>query len=367
MKKEKQAQMNRLILYQNQSGNEYNKQLKCIEKEICAKSYIQSLSLETISEKDFVDKNIDVVISTGLPSDWYCILRRLQIVTITIDDLASYRDSADIVIDCKSDDERHCLSGKEYDLRMRTDFNINEYTELISKSEWDSNFFNFPVAYLRSRYLTDSIYYRIKKFIREEKIRLVEYLCNCHDARSVIVAEKNDFHFVDMRLTFKRNICKEEEVGLPHGMSINLAVEKDIPFLREISSDAYIDSRYYFDSNFDNTKVVEFYKSWVEKAVLGKFDHECLCLFNHEKPIGYVTIRYIANKNAQIGLIGISKMYRGQNLGKKILNYLFNYLFKKGINKIFVVTQGRNYYAQRLYQGRGFVTDRTELWFHKWI
>jgi hypothetical protein len=32
-----------------------------------------------------------------------------------------------------------------------------------------------------------------------------------------------------------------------------------------------------------------------------------------------------------------------------------------------VITQGRNYAAQRLYQRAGFVTRKTELWYHKWF
>ena len=32
-----------------------------------------------------------------------------------------------------------------------------------------------------------------------------------------------------------------------------------------------------------------------------------------------------------------------------------------------LVTQGRNLYAQRLYQKAGFFTKGTELWYHKWI
>jgi hypothetical protein len=32
-----------------------------------------------------------------------------------------------------------------------------------------------------------------------------------------------------------------------------------------------------------------------------------------------------------------------------------------------VVTQGRNVAAQRTYQGAGYRTSRTSLWFHRWF
>ena len=48
-------------------------------------------------------------------------------------------------------------------------------------------------------------------------------------------------------------------------------------------------------------------------------------------------------------------------------NKVIEELYKDGITYIDVVTQGRNYSAQRLYQRCGFITQSTELWYHKWL
>ena len=53
--------------------------------------------------------------------------------------------------------------------------------------------------------------------------------------------------------------------------------------------------------------------------------------------------------------------------GSKLMQCSINFLFEKKINKIFVVTQGRNLIAQRLYQKNGFVIKNTEIWYHKWL
>jgi ribosomal protein S18 acetylase RimI-like enzyme len=54
-------------------------------------------------------------------------------------------------------------------------------------------------------------------------------------------------------------------------------------------------------------------------------------------------------------------------IGKIVMNNVFNYLYERDYRKLIVVTQGRNYAAQKLYQRSGFVTSMTEVWYHKWL
>ena len=129
----------------------------------------------------------------------------------------------------------------------------------------------------------------------------------------------------------------------------------------------YKQSRYHFDENFSKTKINQFYEGWLEKAVLGLFDHECYCIFFNNSPVGFCTIRYTSLDHATIGLFGISKDHQNKGLSKNLLSYVNNILYDKGINKISVVTQGRNIAAQRAYQKSGFFSKRTQLWYHKWI
>jgi ribosomal protein S18 acetylase RimI-like enzyme len=68
-----------------------------------------------------------------------------------------------------------------------------------------------------------------------------------------------------------------------------------------------------------------------------------------------------------MSLVGLANEYQGKGYGKMLLNLTFNRLIDKGIETVFAVTQGRNYYAQRLYQKVGFTTEKTQIWYHKWI
>jgi dTDP-4-amino-4,6-dideoxy-D-galactose acyltransferase len=138
--------------------------------------------------------------------------------------------------------------------------------------------------------------------------------------------------------------------------------------LKELTKDLYQHSRYYYDARFDRDKINEFYSSWIEKAVLGEFDSYCYCLFDTDsKPLGFCSVRENADTSVSIGLFGIDEAYHGKGFGRLLVHSVLYELSIRGIRKVSVVTQGRNYVAQILYQKCGFVTKSTELWYHKWL
>jgi dTDP-4-amino-4,6-dideoxy-D-galactose acyltransferase len=357
--------MNKLFVFQENVDKDYFAELK-EGFERCKKS-ASGIDLKELSVDHLTKNAVEVVISNGLPKEWYFVLKGLNIVTITLDDIEKYFSLSDVVIDCKSRDDNRYFTGEEYSICRNKDLEFQEITSLIMKLEWDSEFWGFPVAYLSSRYLTDNIAHRTDKIIKRDNIRLVEYQCNCHDSRSVKTAERNGFHFTDIRMTFEKKLKNGYECKMPADITFARAGENDIKRLKDISSYLYKDSRYFFDENFDKEKANEFYKGWVEKAVLGRFDDECWCLYDKDKPFGFCTIKYHISDTANIGLFGMAKDYQGRGLAGLLLNMVFGRLTGNGVKKLSVVTQGRNYAAQRLYQKAGFITKSTELWYHKWL
>ena len=243
-----------------------------------------------------------------------------------------------------------------------------EIVSLIFKLEWDSSFFRLNIAYLSSICLTKNIENYVKSFIDSHDIGLVQFRCNCHDALSVQLAEKNKYSFVDIRLTMERTtddtISFEEE---RKGFYVRKAVESDIEALIEFGRDIYYTSRYYYDKNFDSAILNEFYSGWIKKAVLGLFDDFCYALYADNTPIGFCSIKLNKGNSASIGVLGLNQDYTNLGLGRYMLNKAIEALYRDGVTYVDVVTQGRNYGAQRLYQRCGFVTRSTELWYHKWF
>ena len=112
-----------------------------------------------------------------------------------------------------------------------------------------------------------------------------------------------------------------------------------------------------------------FYENWLFKAFKGEFDDECVLGIKNKKIIGFCTLRYEnENKRANIGLFAVMPKFRNKNYGKSFLLNIMAYISKfKKYTEINVVTQSRNYLAQRLYQECGFKTLSNNIWYHKWI
>lgn len=152
-------------------------------------------------------------------------------------------------------------------------------------------------------------------------------------------------------------------------MTFSSAQKEDINQISKLANNIYLSSRYYYDDNFDKHKVNLYYKDWLKKSVYGKFDDLCLILKNKKNNylLGFVTIKINSDKSASIGLIGVNKDFQRQGFGSILIKNLFFYLYKIKIKKLYVITQGRNISAQRLYQKNGFIINNTEIWYHKWL
>jgi len=336
------------------------------------------------------------IFTNTIPLDVAVLLKELGVVQVVIGMRQDIVNISDIIIDpliyennkylvgtkyllssvvnnADTNEIAHIIGIKPRTLKEESDYNeaereLTDVVQVCQKLDWDSKFFGVNIGFISCFRLTHNIENYVREFIRDKKIDMLEYLCNCHDRESVLLSEEYNYSFVDMRLTFEQYLHEDINVPKRKGYSLAKGKKKDIAKLKEIGTDIYKYSRYYYDENFDRKKVVEFYLNWIEKAILGTFDDYAYVLYHNTEPIGFCSIKKTKNKKAaSIGLLGLSVKYIGQGLGRYMLNLSLKELKKEGVNHIETVTQGRNYKAQRLYQRCGFVTKKTELWYHKWF
>ena len=189
------------------------------------------------------------------------------------------------------------FTGKDYTIRKSNIIYFSQIFNVISFLEWDTKFWNFPVAVILSRKITKNIMLKVQSFIAKNKIRLVQYLCDCHDQNSVKIAEKNHFEFKDIRLTLEKDLSSFKPLKPKDNKFFRNAVKKDIPKLKEIASKLYLDSRYHLIKILLK-KNRDFLCEWVQKRQK-KYDDDCLIYLNNSQPAAFCTLKY-SNKNKQL-------------------------------------------------------------------
>jgi len=242
-------------------------------------------------------------------------------------------------------------------------------SEIVVLLDWDTDFFGFPVAQIAKNRLSPNERDYVDEFCRENKVRLLQFKCDAHHRPSVLAAEEYDFHLADVRMSYRRklDVRSLERPNSPEGVLFRRANKDDVSILMDITTGLFTHSRYFFDANFPRDRVKEFYRSWIEKAVHGESDDLAWVISNSLLPQGFCSIAYCDERQARIGLVGINPSVMGQGLGGLLMSNVLVSLVEHGVEEVSVVTQGRNYGAQRLYQRAGFLIDQIEIYYHRWF
>ena len=247
---------------------------------------------------------------------------------------------------------------------------VRELVSVIEDLDWDSNFFGLNIAYLYPKRINEDIVQFAMRKCQEGSIDCLYYLCDCHDSRSVLLAEKYGFHFVDIRMVFFKHLYISETAQVNErdtgDFTLREARKEDIDQLRSIASNSYIDSRYYFDRHFPQEICERFYSDWIARSCDGYADF-VIVADRSGKIVGYIAGKMKSHSMGIITLVGIARHFAGGGIGKALVNASLKWFQEQGVEAVDVVTQGRNYAAQQLYQSCGFKTSKTELWYHKWF
>ena len=135
----------------------------------------------------------------------------------------------------------------------------------------------------------------------------------------------------------------------------------------KIAKESYLDTRFYFDTNFPRELCNGLYEVWITKSLNGYADF-VLVAEQDGAAVGYITCDLEKNSTSgKISLVGVGRKMRNQGVGGILISGAVQWFWKQGTEKIIVVTQGRNIAAQRLYQKHNFLIDRCDLWYHKWF
>lgn len=239
--------------------------------------------------------------------------------------------------------------------------------EFCKYLEWDSQFFGLRIARVTVNILTQQNIECIMTWCNAHSIDCLYFLSTSNDPVTVKLAETNEFHLVDVRITLEKqldNIPVSGKKFLESGF--HLSNSADIPYLQEIARVNYGDSRFYYDPNFPTDLCDTLYETWIEKSCHGFADAVIVAEFKGQ-PSGYVSCHLLTHTQGKIDLVGLREDVRGKGLGTKMIATSLQWFAGQGVTHVIVVTQGRNIKAQRLYQKCGFLTQTVQLWYHRWF
>lgn len=140
--------------------------------------------------------------------------------------------------------------------------------------------------------------------------------------------------------------------------SVELATSADIPVLRDLAARIFTQSRFRAPW-YQPADSGRFYAQWVENAVLGTFDHECLLLRNGGAIQGFVSMRQLNESEARIGLLA------GRGVGGQLMNAARFWCQQRGVETLRVATQTSNTAALRRYIQSGANIESTAFWLYR--
>ena len=161
------------------------------------------------------------------------------------------------------------------------------------------------------------------------------------------------------------NIATGRETVDTAAAGVRMAVPEDIPSLRAAAGDVFAASRFRAPW-YERTDSGRFYAAWIEKAVLGTFDHQCLLVLgNQGQPEGFVSLRDIGGQEMRIGLLAAYPGASGRGIGSRLMATALAECRRQGMQRLRVATQVGNIAALRLYQRQGAVIESTAYWLYR--
>ncbi|WP_390253532.1 dTDP-4-amino-4,6-dideoxy-D-galactose acyltransferase [Brenneria goodwinii] len=144
-----------------------------------------------------------------------------------------------------------------------------------------------------------------------------------------------------------------------------IADRADIPALRDAASQVFALSRFRTPW-YQPEDSGRFYAQWVENAVRGTFDHQCLLIESAVgQPLGWVTLRQLNQSEARIGLLAVWPGATARGIGSRLMSAAEMWCRQRGVQRLWVATQTGNVAALRLYLRRGARVESAAYWLYR--
>ena len=135
--------------------------------------------------------------------------------------------------------------------------------------------------------------------------------------------------------------------------------QENIGALRSLAAQAFAQSRFRAPWYAPEASG-RFYAQWIENAVKGTFDNQCLIFRDERRAIrGFVSLRELNASDARIGLLA------GRGAGAELMQAAVRWAYTRGHSTLRVATQAGNTAALQRYIHSGANVVSTAYWLYR--
>lgn len=238
----------------------------------------------------------------------------------------------------------------------------------IEYLSWDSAHYGYRIARAKSSQVNSSACQNLMTECQNGDIDCLYFLADASDQDTIAALQDSGLEFVDIRLTLAANYKVLPGESQLDGIRFRLGDRHDLAQLLPIAGVSFGQSRFYVDRRFGHDRATRMFQIWLQKSFTNASGTAVVVAEQDGAPVGFVTCHlHKPPGEGNIGLVGVAESARGLGCAGGMIQYAARWFVGQGVDRLNVVTQGRNVAAQRLYQRKGFVTRSVELWFHKWF
>jgi ribosomal protein S18 acetylase RimI-like enzyme len=223
----------------------------------------------------------------------------------------------------------------------------------IRTLEWDSNFWGFRIGHCDQIGELDG---------SERDFKVVQACIQVNYTGSIHQLETYGFTYIDLRMEYELDLLSlNDRNKIQNIMHIGQVLSgKEI---EEIAS-IFVPHSRFNHSPFSHHSVGNFYAEWIRNAIKGTYDTYFRVMNKDNATAGIISGRMVEGNTFCIGLLGVLPEYQGHGIGSDLIRALISDLYNQDIQKVRVVTEGKNLNAQRFYCRLGFLIEDIKIWMY---
>lgn len=230
--------------------------------------------------------------------------------------------------------------------------------------QWDTDYFGVNSARVNLSGIVDALEQdKIIEFCGRYEFTTISNLNNTKENNHWIGKRTNAF-LTDINIQFRKEL-KDTLGGVDEHTEVFNHLKKQEKII-DIARASFIFSRFFNDPKLPKIKASNIYAYWTEGAFEKENKYFVICRRDGQIA-GYILFSMnTENQTSTIELIAVDEKFRGQRVGKSLLQALESYSAERSIKTIKVGTQVDNIAAAQFYHSAGYKYVSCGSVYHLW-